>query len=1151
METAVAQKIMAELVAHQEVLRAFVGAALSCFPDDIDDVVQNANLAVIRRLDAYDPSRPLLPWLIAFAKNQILAFRTKRRADRLVFDEEALDRLAETYGACDTPGLPVMTRLAICKRKLDEETQKMLEERYGDDRKPRELAKLHNTTSREIRNRLTYARRKLAECIMRLCRISESSFERDYGDSTELEEALSLALDEQQGPSARQKLVALAAQSPEKMREYGELTLVDTLLRSQFAARRAEARAAVAAAPAADGVPSASSSHPWLRAAGWGLAFAGFAAIAATTGYIYHANSTSKGDDMNSTLKTTLVAAASLAQSLSASADVTKTWVGDGSDAGTWQTESCWNPSGIPSSSDAVVIDSGSCEYVAGGDLTIAADGSLTLNGGKFFQTGGVAWMQISGAITVGSGATFDMGTAGQMNVNSGASVTIKSNGTFKASALNLSDGSTFTVSGTLAFANQTTLALNDGFTLDGGSILNVNELQWSADREIAGSVSAVKLAAQAAGKVLTVGDGTITLSAALADCVWQSDTSYVNVKKGATTEFVFTQTEAATENVYSVLFAGTNPKIRYGGETFADEAAFLERFEVTGETGNVHVKAIALPDDSMIFAGDATVAQGEGNNLKFSVKVQKPGIPVGALYLAYGTSNVVSSLTGWDHVVPVADAAEAEKAYEQTLEVTPNTVIYYVFALSNETDVVYSGTSPKAMVAGASANLFLGTASSDAGDAANWSRGRVPAATDTVVFMRDVASNDMTWPATLTSVGGWLQPASDKTGYVTFALTTSAPLEVAGDVLLEHGVWTHTGAAEGVEPTTAVAVKIGGKLTVASDAQITAGSGELNVTEKKTRGWYHGGPGYKAGTGASYGGEGSTNDVVYGSILNPMEYGSSGQGDSDSYAGGGLVWLTVGGRAQIEGEISSRGYAWTGQNGGSSGGTVNLTCRSLDGAGVISADAGKLSALTFDETHGSGSGGRVAVRLTGEQAGLDYFTGTMPAYGNRGKNAEGDVAAVPCSAAGTVFVATGADNAAGSGEIIVANGALMNEARPTEPGPRTQATVLPGTGPRCDSVSRLKRMRLTVKEYGRAKLSASFRVAAVTLDGADAVLDLNGQTLSTSSLVVNGVTFKRGTYTAAQIAEKLDAAGVATTSVTGDGSVIVGGNRGFQIIIR
>ena len=1157
METQVVQKLMTEIVTHQEVLRAFVGAALSCFPDDIDDVVQNANLAVIRRVDDYDPSRPLLPWLIAFAKKQILAFRAKKGAERLVFDEAALERLAETYTTCDTPDLPVMTRLAICKRKLDEETLKMLEERYGDDRKPREMAKLHKTTSREIRNRLTYARRKLAECIMRLCRISDSSFERDFGDATELEGLISSALDEAKGVKARRKMVECAAKSPEKLREYGELALVDALLRSQYAARRAQS---AAESRTIEGVfePPRAHGHGWLKAAGWGLAAVGLTALAATTGYIYYEKTQTKAGEanMNTTVKAAMVAVATLAQTLEPTAAATKTWTGE---RGTWQTASCWSPEGVPTESDIIVINSGTCEYVAGGDLTIGAEGSLTLNGGRFYQSGGIAWMKLDGSLTVGSGAAFDMGTSAQMNLGEAARLFIAAGGTFtglaltvasgaaidlsgkmSVDALTLASGSALAVRGTLSFDSPTTLALTDGVSLRGGTLENVNELQWSANREIAGNVSAVKLAAQAEGAVLTVGDGEITLSAALADTVYQQPNTYVNVKTGATTEFVFTHAEATTEAVYATLFAGENPKIRYGGEAFADEAAFRERFEVSGETGDVHVKAIALADDRMVFGGAATVAQGTGNQLTFSATVQKAGIPAGALYLLYGTTDGGNSFAGWTKSVQVAASVTDETAYEKTLEVAPNTVIYYVFALSNETEVVYSKTSPRAMVAGESANLFLGTASADAGDAANWSRGRVPTATDTVVFVRDLAANNMTWPADLTAVGGWLQPASETKGYVTFALTTNAPLTIAGDALLDGGVWTHEGVTEaGAEPAAAVAVSVGGDLRVAKGVQITAGSGDLNVLETKTRGWYLGGPGYKYGTGASYGGEGSTNDVVYGSVFEPMDYGSSGTGDSVSFAGGGLVWLSVLGRAQVSGEISSRGYAYNASNGGSTGGSLNLRFGSLDGSGVIAADAGKVESLTFDSEHGSGSGGRIAVRLTDADSDFSLFTGMITAYGNRGRNATDELSAVPCSAAGTVFLSTGAETAVGCGEIVVANGELTN-GDATAPGPRTQSTLLPGKGPRCDSAAKFRRARLTVRDYGRAKLTASFRVNRLSLEGENAALDLNGETLTAQSLFVDGVEMRRGTYTAAQFDGR----------VTGEGSIIVG-EQGFKIIIR
>lgn len=1136
METPVVQKLMTELVAHQEVLRAFVGAALSCYPDDIDDVVQNANLAVIRRVDDFDPARPLLPWLIAFAKRQILAFRSKRGAERLVFDEAALERLAETYVTCDSADLPVMTRLAICKRKLDEETRKMLEERYGDDRKPRELAKLHGTTSREIRNRLTYARRKLAECIMRLCRISESSFERDFGDSTELEGLMSEALDGAADARARQKVMDCASGSPERMREYGELALVDALLRSQYAARRAKAPARPIAAEKGFG-------HGWLKAAGWALAAVGLTAIAATTGYIYSekTQTTKEGTSMNTAVKSAMMAVASIAQMFDLSADV-RTWIGDNG-IGTWQTESCWEPAGVPAAADAVIINSGSCQYIPGGDLSIAANGSLTLKGGRFYQTDTIAWMQVAGKIDVGAGAEFDMGTAEQLNLSSGGLINIDEGGVFKATTIIAENGGMIDIGGLLTFKNQANFLLTDGVYLDGGTISNVGELQWNADREIAGSVSAVKLAAQQnAGVVLTVGTGTITLSAALADTVWQVGTSYVRVKTGATTEFVFIHEDATPAAVYSTLFAGENPKIRYGSETFADEAAFRERFEVSGEQGDVHVKAIALSDDHMVFGGAATVQQGTENDLIFSVSVQKAGKPAGDLYLVWGTTDRGKTLEGWDQKEKVVSPAKDETVYGTVKKVEPYKAIYYLYALSNETEIVYSSVSPRAMVAGDAANLFLGTVSSDAANAANWSRGRVPTATDTVVFLRDLSKNDLDWPANLTSVGGWLQPKSDTTGYVTFALLPTAPLTIAGDAVLDGGVWTHVGAGvdhEAFEPTAAVAASIRGNLHLGADATITAGSGELNIREKRTRGWYLSGPGFKEGTGASYGGEGSADGIVYGSVFSPMEYGSSGTGDGVSYAGGGLVVLSVLGRAEVNGSITARGYGWNGMNGGSSGGSLNLSFGSLDGSGVIAADAGILQAQTFDSINGSGSGGRVAIRLTDADSDFSLFKGTVTAYGNRGRNKSEEYDETPCSAAGTVFLATGSETAAGSGEIVVANGELTN-GDATAPGPRTLATQLPGNGPRCDGNAAFRRRRLSIRDYGRVKLTDSFRVSSLSLEGENAALDLNGKTLSTLSLNVNGQEFRPGTYTAAQIG----------LQVTGAGSVVVGG-QGFRIIIR
>lgn len=72
---------------------------------------------------------------------------------------------------------------------------------------------------------------------------------------------------------------------------------------------------------------------------------------------------------------------------------VSYTWVGFTD--GTWNTASNWNPSGIPSSSDAVTLTNGSTGVAA--DLSLT--GSVSVNALTFNGTGNF--------FTIGAGATF------------------------------------------------------------------------------------------------------------------------------------------------------------------------------------------------------------------------------------------------------------------------------------------------------------------------------------------------------------------------------------------------------------------------------------------------------------------------------------------------------------------------------------------------------------------------------------------------------------------------------------------------------------------------------------------------------------------------------------------------------------------------
>ena len=109
----------------------------------------------------------------------------------------------------------------------------------------------------------------------------------------------------------------------------------------------------------------------------------------------------------------------------------TKKWVGGD---GYWKDAAMWSPSGVPASTDDVIIENGKVEYVPEKvDLKIDAGATLTIgNGGTFVQSNEESWIQLKGAIVVKSGGTFDMGSCYKVNADTTtASITVEKGGTF------------------------------------------------------------------------------------------------------------------------------------------------------------------------------------------------------------------------------------------------------------------------------------------------------------------------------------------------------------------------------------------------------------------------------------------------------------------------------------------------------------------------------------------------------------------------------------------------------------------------------------------------------------------------------------------------------------------------------------------------
>ncbi|MCB2153783.1 hypothetical protein KQI84_02760 [bacterium] len=180
------------------------------------------------------------------------------------------------------------------------------------------------------------------------------------------------------------------------------------------------------------------------------------------------------------------------------------------------------------------------------------------------------------------------------------------------------------------------------------------------------------------------------------------------------------------------------------------------------------------------------------------------------------------------------------------------------------------------------------------------------------------------------------------------------------------------------------------------------------------------GGYDFYYGSGGGYGGRGSngyddTAGLTYGSITQPVDYGSGG-GHSyykNGSPGGGAMKVNVGGTLTIDGIVSANGsegiVASNTRSGAGSGGSLWLNCATLAGSGQINANGadGDVSA----HLGGAGGGGRIAV-----YANTNNYIGEVTAFGGDGQQGAG---------AGTIYTKLTGD---AYGTILVANNGLAQQ---------------------------------------------------------------------------------------------------------------------------
>ena len=766
------------------------------------------------------------------------------------------------------------------------------------------------------------------------------------------------------------------------------------------------------------------------------------------------------------------------------------------------------------------------------------ANSVLSVDGGTVTFVKSAQWN--SGDFTVRNGGVLDC--AGTLRIGPTATMLL-TNATANVYTFQLQAGggmkvfhSTLTITNTMTVASGSSLLLGEGavlnrlgnllfsdnVVLDGGKINLDGEFQWNSNTTLSGDVVCKIMACQAAGSRLTLQSGSVTTRSSSYNGFYVAGGS-VDFEYGSKAKLNLFGIDPAS--VYSKYFS--NGSITYRAATVTEEEFSklftVESVDIDGIGTCASIYLTEVEEGTAQWDGMASVT--EINSLSATVEgtLQDAGTSGGDVYLYYGKTYGGTIPESWEHSLYLGQAAGGQ-SYTATLDLQPGSV--YSFGLAVVTasgEAVWAAFPQRAYLAADYVNTFLGSVGSDGSNGANWSLGIAPTASHTVFITPDVSQSDLLWSSNMTQIiAGWHQPevSAGRSLLVTFQTTPEQPLEVTGDVVFEMGTWVHDGPSE--NPTHAFAMHVCGNMRIGANAQINAGNGVANAAAGKPRGYRLAGPGfvatsgsYEEGTlvcnlGASHGGEAGANGVTYGSILNPLSYGSSGNGDSAiSYSGAGVIVLMVDGELVLDGDISADGFAWDAAaacQGGSAGGSVNIEAGSLTGGGAISADGG--SAPT---NSGSGAGGRIRCKVGTDS--FTGFTGRITAFGGAGSETGWETAG-----AGTILLQTALDDAV-SGTLRIENRDVF-----TGQNDVTRYTAIPSSD---HSNEELNKVMVELASTARVRMTSNCVLGAVAaVNGAQMQIEKD-VLVRTPSLTLDGSVYGTGLYSAAELPEFLTGDGV------------------------
>jgi RNA polymerase sigma-70 factor (ECF subfamily) len=150
--------------AAQPLIASFISLIVPDF-HDAQDVLQEVAAAVLSHDTSRNTPVSFNAWVIGIARHKAIDFHRRHSGEKLVFDTEALEILAEAHEEARHDHGPRREAMEHCLKRLAAKGRRLIELRYQDDLKPGEIARTTGSSVSSIKVALHRVRTALRECI--------------------------------------------------------------------------------------------------------------------------------------------------------------------------------------------------------------------------------------------------------------------------------------------------------------------------------------------------------------------------------------------------------------------------------------------------------------------------------------------------------------------------------------------------------------------------------------------------------------------------------------------------------------------------------------------------------------------------------------------------------------------------------------------------------------------------------------------------------------------------------------------------------------------------------------------------------------------------------------------------------------------------